>query len=97
METKEPKNIYQRIHAIMADVDYIQKGEKTVDGQYRYVSHDAVSAVIHKACVAHGVVIMPDVLECETESFQAQVYNKFDKKTNFLPPWNKFIQFLLSI
>lgn len=62
-ETKPMRNIYQRIIDIMRDVDYIQKEEKKVAGQYRYVSHDAVAALIHPKLVEHGVVVIPTVKE----------------------------------
>jgi len=57
------KNIYQRILGIMSDVSYIQKDEKKVANQYRYVSHDSVSAVIHPMLVKHGIVVIPTVKE----------------------------------
>src|SRR5574343_346456 len=37
-------NIHQRMLAVMKDVGYIQKGDKTVNNQYRFVSHDSVTA-----------------------------------------------------
>jgi len=49
-------NIYQRIHAIMEDVKYIQKEDKKVNGQYTYVSHDAVTKKIRDAMVKHRVI-----------------------------------------
>jgi hypothetical protein len=55
------KNIYQRILGVMEDVKYIQKGEKTVNGQYRFVSHDQVTSAIHDALVKHGIVALPTV------------------------------------
>lgn len=45
----------------MADVDYIAKGDKTVNGQYRFVSHDAVTSKLHPFLVKHGICIIPDV------------------------------------
>lgn len=60
-EEQKPLNIYKRILAVMKDVDYIQKGDKKVNNQYRYVSHDQVSAVIHPKLVEHGIVIIPTV------------------------------------
>jgi len=54
-------NIFQRIHAIMGDISYIQKGEKKAAGMYTYVSHDAVSQALHPLFVKHGVVVIPTV------------------------------------
>lgn len=54
-------NIYQRIMAVMADLSYVQKGEKTVNNQYRFVTHDAVSEAIHPLLVKHGIAMIPSV------------------------------------
>jgi hypothetical protein len=50
-------NIYQRIQAVMRDVEYIQKEDKKVNNQYRFVSHDAVTAKVRPALIKHGIVI----------------------------------------
>lgn len=59
-------NIYQRMHAMMTDVSYVAKENKRVNGQYTFVSHDAVTRVVREAAVKHRVVIIPSV----TERFQ---------------------------
>lgn len=51
----------------MGELQYIQKGEKTVNGQYRFVSHDQVTAAIHPLLVKHGVVIIPTVENIQQE------------------------------
>ena len=61
-ETKE-LNIHQRLHAVMKDIDYVQKGDLKVNKQYKFVSHDAVTAKCRKAFVEHGVLTIPSVLE----------------------------------
>lgn len=59
----EQKNIYQRILAVMKDVAYIQKGDKKVNGQYSFVTHDEVSRVLHPKLVEHGIVVIPSVIQ----------------------------------
>lgn len=54
-------NIYQKINAIMSDVSYVQKEKKEVNGQYRFVSHDAVTSAVQPHLVNHGVVVIPTV------------------------------------
>lgn len=54
-------NIYQRISAVMHDVKYVVKEDKRVNGQYTYVSHDAVSRALHMPMVIHGIVMVPTV------------------------------------
>ncbi len=54
-------NIYQRINAVMKDVDYVKK-DKSVSGggaNYKAVTHDQAVSVIRAALVEHGVVIQP--------------------------------------
>ena len=67
------KNIYQRILGIMSDVSYIQKGDKTVANQYRYVSHDQVTAKIHPLLVKHGVLCIPTVKSLTQEGNRTHV------------------------
>lgn len=47
----------------MSELDYIAKGDKTVNGQYRFVSHDQVTAKIHPLLVKYGVMAIPSVEE----------------------------------
>lgn len=68
-----PKNVYQRIQAIMSELSYIQKEEKTVNGQYRYASHDRVTAALHPLLVKHGLVILPTVEEIVQDGNRTQV------------------------
>jgi len=56
-------NIFQRLNAVMKEVKYVQKEEKMVNGQYRFVSHDAVTAKLHDPLTNHGIVMLPSVLE----------------------------------
>ena len=60
---KDKKNIYQRMTSIMADVSTVTKEKKKVNGQYQFVSHDAVTALLHGQCVKHGVFVEPSVVE----------------------------------
>ncbi len=54
-------NIYQRINAVMKEVEYVQK-DKAVSGggaNYKAVTHDQAVSVIRKSLVAQGIVINP--------------------------------------
>ncbi len=63
MNTNEKtKNIYQRINAVMSEVQYVQK-DKQVSGagaNYKAVTHDQVVSVIRESLVKHGIVIFPE-------------------------------------
>lgn len=60
--TTKPPNIHQRIASVMKDVAYIQKEDKKVNNQYRFVSHDAVTAKVRPALIEHGVIVEPSVV-----------------------------------
>lgn len=51
-------NIFQRMHAVMQEIDYIQK-EKKQGMRYSIVSHDAVTAKVRPLMVKHGIVYYP--------------------------------------
>ncbi|MCE5294134.1 MAG: ERF family protein [Chlamydiales bacterium] len=53
------KNIYQRINQVMMEVESVQKEDKKVNGQYTFVSHDAVARALHKPMVNAGIVMIP--------------------------------------
>ncbi len=61
-------NIYQRINGVMSEVDYIEKEKKQVNGMYRFVSHDAVSAKLHPFLAKYGIVIIPNIVELVQEA-----------------------------
>ena len=82
------KNIYQRLHAVMEDVDYIQK-EKKSGMNYTIVSHDAVTAKVRPSLVKHGIVYHPHDLELTQEGNRTQVvlwvrFASTDDKTDFI-------------
>lgn len=56
------KNIYQRIAAVMADVEYVQKDKDVTGGgqNYKAVTHDKVVSVIRKSLVKNGIVVCPE-------------------------------------
>lgn len=61
--TKE-LNIFQRINAVMGDVEYVKKGEKAAKGlQYNFVSHDMVMGKVRGPMQKHGIAMITDLLE----------------------------------
>lgn len=54
-------NVYQRVLGIMSELSYIQKGDKQVNNQYRFVGHDQVTAKIHPLSVKYRVLMIPTV------------------------------------
>lgn len=53
-------NIYQKINAVMQEVKYVQKENKKVNGQYTFVSHDAVTGILHDPLAKYGIVMIPN-------------------------------------
>lgn len=56
------KNVHQRVHAVMLELDFVAKGDKTVNNQYRFVSHDDVTAAVRVPALKHGLVIYQNVV-----------------------------------
>lgn len=70
LETPPPRvvpNIHEKILGIMSELDYIAKGDKTVNGQYRFVSHDQVTAKIHPLLVKYKITVIPSVDSMQQE------------------------------
>lgn len=61
------KNIYQRINAVMREVEYVQKDSAVTGagGGYKAVSHDQVISVARKSLVENGVMIFPNQIKGE--------------------------------
>lgn len=57
----DTRNVHQRLLAVMAEVSYIQKDRAI--GNYKVVTHDAVTAKVRPALVKHGVIYYPQNLE----------------------------------
>lgn len=88
MSEEQKPTLFKRIWAIMAEVDYIQKGDAKVNSQYKFVSHDAVMAKLHPMLVKHGVLVIPTVAEMTQEGNRTRVklivtFCNADDKTEF--------------
>ena len=57
MSEAQPRNITQRLLAVMSEVDYIRKDQKKIDGKYTAVLHDDVTDKLHPFFVKHGIVV----------------------------------------
>lgn len=73
-EKKEKKlNIYQRLHAAMKEVEYVQKEDKKVNNQYTFVSHDAVTSKTREALMKQGVIYYPQNLQFQQNGNRTEV------------------------
>ena len=55
------KNIFQRISAVMQDVQYLAKDDQIEFGKtkYRAIQEEKVTTIIRKSLITHGIVIVP--------------------------------------
>jgi hypothetical protein len=60
-------NIYQKIHAVQKEVDYVQKDAtiKAGGSTYKAVTHDMVLAILRPAMVKQGIVTQVEQLRSE--------------------------------
>ena len=57
------KNIHQRLNEVRAKVKYIQKENRKVNGQYTFLSHDAVTEAVQTPMIEAGISMIPTLLE----------------------------------
>lgn len=67
MEFKKELNIFQRVQGIMSELNFIQKSDKKVNGQYSFVGHDMVTEKVHPLLVKWGIVAIPTVIQDEQD------------------------------
>lgn len=70
--TPATKNLYQRISAVMKDVEYLKK-DKAVStggtGSYQALSEETVTKNVRDSMIRHGLVILPVSQEYKMEDF----------------------------
>lgn len=65
-------NIFQRMHAVMQEIKYVQK-EKKQGMRYSIVSHDAVTALVRPLFVKHGIICYPTNMKIEQQGNRTQL------------------------
>jgi hypothetical protein len=58
----ESRNVHQRMIAVTKAVGNVAKGDKKVNGQYSFVSHDAVTKALQPHLVEQGLAVLPTVV-----------------------------------
>jgi ERF superfamily protein len=61
-EILDNTSILRKLHAVMKDVDYIQKDKTNAFHKYNYASEAAIKEKVHAALVEHGVVPQFDLV-----------------------------------
>src|SRR5271157_4243123 len=67
------RNIYQRMNQVMIEVESVQKESKKVNGQYTFVSHDAVAKALHMPMVEAGIVMLPTIKDLTQDGNRTRV------------------------
>lgn len=57
------ENLYQRMAKVALRVKSVFKENKRVNGQYTFVSHDAVVKALHDPIAEAGIVVIPSIKE----------------------------------
>lgn len=63
----ESRNLYQKISAVMKDIEYLQKDDRVKTGTdrngkdltYKAMSEEKVTQTVRESLIAHGLVILP--------------------------------------
>lgn len=65
MSDSNSPNVHQRMHSVMTELAFVAKGDKTVNGQYKFVSHDDVTAAVRVPALKNGLIIYQNVVSHE--------------------------------
>jgi hypothetical protein len=79
-EQQEVKmNLYQKISAVMKDVDYLQKDDQISFNKtnYKAISEEKVTSTVRQALIKHGLVILPIEQEHSREGNLSIVNTKY--------------------
>jgi hypothetical protein len=81
VEVKEPVklNLYQKIHAVMNDVEYLQKDDNIQfnNTKYKAISEEKVTSAVRASLLKHGLVILPVEQEHHREGTLSTVNTKY--------------------
>lgn len=91
-ENTATTTIWQRLHAAMADIAYLEKGGYNAFHDYAYASDEDVMAAVHRAFVEHGLLFVPAMVEADQSEnktvarFEFEIVN-VDTGESFAKPW----------
>jgi len=69
---QKPMNLYQKINAVMRDIEYLQKDDSVSTGKssYRALSEEKVTTEVRRALIKYGLVILPVEIEHRREELR---------------------------
>lgn len=77
IELDADANIHERINAIMSELHYIKKESEKVNGQYTFVSHDAVAGAVQPLLVKYRINLIPSVVNRIQNGNRTEIDMKF--------------------
>lgn len=60
-------SLLQRLNKVMKEVETVYKEDKKVNGQYRFVTHDAVTKLLHRPLTENGIMMIPSIVDMQQE------------------------------
>lgn len=76
-------NLFQRISAVMKDVEYLTKDDSVETGggkSYRAITEEKVTSVIRASLIKNGIVIVPVMIEHARTDERVIAFDKYAKK-----------------
>lgn len=74
VEKMKELNIYQKMHAVMEGVSYVQKENKRVNNQYSFASHDGVTSAVRPHLVENRIITIPQNLKTTQNGNRTEVH-----------------------
>lgn len=95
-EEKKPLNLNQKIVAIMATVERVQKDGTVGSGSYAYnvVTEEKLTAIVREQLVHHSLTILPVGVELfgETRQYQDTKIDKHTKQTYMVNKFTRYVE-----
>jgi hypothetical protein len=78
-EEVKPLNLFQKIHGVMKDIEYLNKDDSISFGntKYKAISEEKVTSTVRAALLKYGLVIMPVEQEHHKEGNLSTVNTKY--------------------
>jgi hypothetical protein len=78
-EEVKPLNLFQKIHGVMRDIEYLNKDDSISFGntKYKAISEEKVTSTVRAALLKYGLVIMPVEQEHHKEGNLSTVNTKY--------------------
>jgi hypothetical protein len=77
VKKETPKNIYQKLHAIMEAIAFIEKDKRNEFHKYNYASEEAIKKAVHSQLVANRVVFSMDITDMQRNNNLVDIIVKY--------------------